>query len=83
MSEPLKDIRTKVSSKCWALIEAESRASGREQAEVLREILHRWADERHRLVTVAQQLLRVTGNDSADGARPSCTEAPTPRLVNR
>jgi len=83
MSETLRDVRTKVSSKCWALIEAESRASGREQAEILREILHRWAEDRFRVVTVSQQLLKVTENLGADEAQHRCTEAPTPRLVSR
>ncbi len=62
MSEPLRDVRTKVSSLAWAFVEAESRATGREQAEILREVIHAWADEKHRLFTVTQQLLRGTGN---------------------
>lgn len=62
MSEPLRDVRTKVSSLAWAFLEAESRATGREQAEILREVIHQWAQEKHRLFTVTQQLLKGTGN---------------------
>lgn len=65
MSEPLKDLRTKVNSMTWALLEAESRATGRDQAEIAREILHAWAAERFRIYKVAQDLLRSTGHDGA------------------
>jgi hypothetical protein len=63
MSEPLKDVRTKISSRAWAFLEAESRATGREQAEILRELIHEWASERERVHKVTTQLLKATGNE--------------------
>lgn len=63
MSEPLRDVRTKIASRAWAFLEAESRATGREQAEILRELIHAWADERERLHKVTTQLLKATGNE--------------------
>lgn len=65
MSEPLRDVRTKISSLAWAFLEAESRATGREQAEILRELVHGWADAKHEAFKVAQKLLSATGNDGA------------------
>lgn len=65
MSEPLKDVRTKVNAETWALLEAESRATGKEQAEILREILHGWSSEKWRVIKVAHALLKSTGQDGA------------------
>lgn len=65
MSEPLRDVRTKISPLAWAFLEAESRATGREQAEILRELIHRWADEKHEIYTVTQRLLKATGSEGA------------------
>lgn len=63
MSEPLRDVRTKIAPAAWAMLEAESRTTGREQAEILRELIHRWAEEKQRFVTVAQRLLKATGHE--------------------
>jgi hypothetical protein len=65
MSEPLKDIRSKVNGDTWALIEAESRATGKEQAEIIREVLHGWSAQKWQVIRVAQQLARAAGSDGA------------------
>lgn len=67
MSESLRDIRTKVNADTWALIEAESRATGKEQAEVIREVLHGWSAQRWSVIRMAQKLARITGHDGAHG----------------
>jgi hypothetical protein len=61
MSEPLKDIRSKVNGDTWALIEAESRATGKEQAEIIREVLHGWSAQKWQVIRVAQHLARSLG----------------------
>lgn len=65
MAEPLRDVRTKINAETWALLEAESRANGREQAEVIREILHNWSAEKWRVIRVARDLLKSTGQEGA------------------
>lgn len=62
VSEPLKDVRTKVNVETWALIEAESRATGKEQAEIIREVLHGWSAQRWAVINVAHQLARGLGS---------------------
>jgi len=62
MSEPLKDIQSKINGDTWALIEAESRVTGQEQAEIIRKVLHGWASQKWALIRVAQQLARAAGN---------------------
>jgi|GEM_PF-4447044 len=61
MSEPLKDIRSKVNVETWALLEAESRACDKDQSEVIREVLHAWAAEKWAVIRVAQNLARAAG----------------------
>ena len=61
MSEPLKDIRSKVNGETWALIEAESRATGKEQAEIIREVLHGWSAQKWQVIRVARQLAKAAG----------------------
>jgi hypothetical protein len=68
MSEPLRDVRSKISGAAWSMLEAESRATGRLQAEILRDVIHEWADSKQRFVNTANKLLAATGN-TKDGSR--------------
>lgn len=63
----LRDFRGKVTALTWVYIEAESRATGRDMAEIVREILHGWAERRHHASTIAQRLLRSEGVDGKGG----------------
>lgn len=53
MSEPLKDIRSKVNAETWALIEAE----------IIREVLHGWSAQKWAVIKAAQKLVRAAGHD--------------------
>jgi hypothetical protein len=61
VSADLKDLRAKVSTQTWCYLEAEARATGREQSELVREILGTWAAQRHHAASVAQRLLASEG----------------------
>lgn len=61
MASDLRDFRGKITPLTWAYVEAESRATNREMAEIVREILHGWAERRHHAASVAQRLLRDEG----------------------
>lgn len=63
----LRDFRGKITPLTWAYVEAESRATNREMAEIVREILHGWAERRHHAATVAQRLLRSEGSAGSGG----------------
>lgn len=61
MSAELKDLRTKITleTHCW--LEAESRATGRDKAEIAREILHQHALVKIREAEILEGLLRTEG----------------------
>jgi hypothetical protein len=61
MSADLKDLRTKISARTWCFLESESRASGRDIAELVREILGNWAAVRLHAHIEAQMLLAAEG----------------------
>ncbi len=61
MSAELKDFRGKLTGLAWCYIEAESRATQRDQSEIVREIVHVWAERRHRAAIEAEKLLRAEG----------------------
>lgn len=65
VSIELKDFRGKITveTACW--LEAEARATGKQQQEIAREILHEWAAKRLHAATVAQGLMQVEGVDAA------------------
>lgn len=70
MSAELKDFRGKISALAWCYIEAEAQATGRDQQEIVREILDGWAERRHRAAIRAQALLKaqgVSGNGNGGG----------------
>ena len=61
MSEPLKDFRGKISPLTWCYLEAEHRATGSDQSEIVRGILHAWAERKHETAIEAQRLLDAEG----------------------
>jgi hypothetical protein len=61
MSAELKDLRTKVPVRTWCLLEAESRATSRDVAELAREIINAWAEHRWHACIEAEKLLRAEG----------------------
>lgn len=67
VANDLRDFRGKVTPLTWVYVEAESRATGREMSEIVREILHGWAERRHHASTVAQRLLRSEGTSGKAG----------------
>lgn len=61
MSADLKDFRGKLTPLSWCYLEAEHRATGRDQSEIVREILHAWASEKHHAASVAARLMEAEG----------------------
>lgn len=61
MSAELRDFRAKITDLAWCYLEAEHRATGRDQSEIAREILHEWAEERHRASIEARKLMGAEG----------------------
>lgn len=61
MSAELKDFRGKVTTETACALEAEARATGRLQQEIVREILHGWALDRLRAATVLRGLMLAEG----------------------
>jgi hypothetical protein len=61
MACELKDFRGKITLESDCALEAESRASGRERQEIVREILHDWAIRRIDGASVLHRLLRAEG----------------------
>jgi hypothetical protein len=61
MSADLVDKRTKVTRETDCALRAEELASGREQAEIMREVLHEWAVHRIHGATVLAELLAREG----------------------
>lgn len=69
MAIELRDLRTKVSVTCDALLEGRSRSEGRDKADIVREILHQWADRQLDMLNVADRLVRVEGIEGILGER--------------
>ena len=61
MSVDLRDFRGKITGLTWCYLEAEHRASGNDQSEIVRAILHEWAERKHRAAIEAQRLLKAEG----------------------
>lgn len=62
MAAELKDFRGKITDMTWCYLEAESRATGRDHSEIVRELLHEWAEQRHNVTIVAQKLMSREGS---------------------
>lgn len=61
MSQELHDFRGKITPETDCFLEAESRATGRERQEIVREILHEAACRRIHAASVLDRLLRAEG----------------------
>jgi len=61
MSADLKDFRGKITALAWCYLEADHRATGEDQSEIVRGILHAWAVRKHRAAIEAQKLLEAEG----------------------
>jgi hypothetical protein len=67
MGVELKDYRGRITPETDCCLEAESRSTGRERQEIVRDILHSWALERIHSATVLHNLLRAEGLKGIDG----------------
>ena len=61
MAAPLKDFRGKITAETDCVLEAHTRVSGQDRAELVRQILHDWAVERIHEHRVLEKLLRAEG----------------------
>lgn len=61
MAEELKDHRTKITSRTDNVLEAFSRVSGKDKAEISREALDEWAAKRIHEATIITRLQRGEG----------------------
>lgn len=67
MTAPLIDFRGKITAETDAVIEAESRATGRDRSEIVREWLHDRAVARIHEASLLDQLLRAKGEPGIGG----------------
>jgi hypothetical protein len=70
MSAELKDFRGKITGLAWCWLEAEHRTTGSDQSEIVRDILHSWAETKHLAAIEAQRLMEtegIAGNIREDG----------------
>jgi hypothetical protein len=61
VSTPLNDFRGKITIETHVALEALSRATGRDRAEIARDVLHRWASEQLYAASVMQRLATAEG----------------------
>jgi hypothetical protein len=66
MSADLKDFRGKITPEADCVLEAESRSSGKDRQQIVREILHSYALEKIDAHKVLVKLLRAEGLLGAD-----------------
>jgi hypothetical protein len=66
MASDLRDLRTKVSDQTDIALEAHARATGKDKAEIAREILHAWGVEQFHIATLMNRLSRGQGFMGAD-----------------
>ena len=65
VSADLKDFRGKLTPLAWCWLEAEHRISGKDQSEIVRDLVHEWALERANASIEAHRLMEaegITGN---------------------
>jgi len=68
MGGDLKDFRGKVTPETWCAIEAEHRTSGRDHSDIVREVLHAWAERKIENAKVMHRLLEAEGIGGKGGA---------------
>jgi hypothetical protein len=73
MSADLKDFRGKITPLAWCYLEAEHRATGKDQSEIVRDLLDEWARAKHHAATVATRLLEAEGITGNVGERQGNT----------
>ena len=61
MGVELKDFRGRITPEADCVLEAESRSTGRDRQEIVREILHEWAEQRIHGASVLHNLLHAEG----------------------
>ena len=61
MGVELKDFRGRITPEADCVLEAEARSTGRDRQEIVREILHEWAERRIHGASVLHNLLRAEG----------------------
>jgi hypothetical protein len=61
MSAELKDFRGKLTPLSWCWLEAEHRATGRDQSEIVRELVHAWAAQKSMASIEAHRLMEAEG----------------------
>lgn len=61
MAADLKDLRAKITARTWCFLESESRATGKDLSELVREILSEWASVRLHAHIEAAKLLAAEG----------------------
>lgn len=68
MSIPLIDLRAKITPETDAVLEAVSRATGKDKSEIVRDVLHKWAVAEIHASNVLQKILKREGiNGEAEG----------------
>ena len=67
MSIELHDLRGKITARTHCALEARHRATGKDRAEIVREILDAWAAEEVHAANVLHRMLRGEGLPGIDG----------------
>ena len=61
MAWDLCDFRGKITKLTWVYLEADHRAGEGEHQEILRKVMHEWAERKHRAGIEAHKLLQAEG----------------------
>lgn len=61
MAIELKDFRCKITAEADAVLEAEAQVTGRDRSEIVRELVHEWAQKRIDAATVMHRRLLAEG----------------------
>lgn len=61
MSADLKDFRGKITPLAWSWLEAEHRTTGRDQSEIVRDLIHEWALLKASAAIEAKRLMEAEG----------------------
>ena len=61
MPSELRDLRAKVTIEADAALDAEARATGKDRSEIVREVLHTWAEQRLQVATLLIARLKAEG----------------------
>lgn len=69
MSLELRDLRAKVTAETDAVLLVESRISGKDRSEIVRDILQEWAQQRIHAAKLLTSLLERDGLLGEDGGR--------------